>query len=70
VAQVGPERQEINDHLFGSLSARDFRHLAETLASLLDNFNYTVRLIKNAPSSRDQPDSLAVETFKALKEKR
>jgi DNA-binding MarR family transcriptional regulator len=70
VAQIGPERQKINDHLFGSLSERGFQYLAETLASLLDDFNYTVTLIKNAPSSRDQSDYFAVQNFKALKEKR
>jgi len=70
VVQIGPERQKINDHLFGSLSAQGFRQLAETLASLLDDFNYTVRLVKNAPSARDQSDHFAVQNFKALKEKR
>jgi len=70
VAQIGPERQKINDHLFASLSAQGFRRLAETLASLLDDFNYTVRLIKNVPSSRDQSDYLTVQNFKAPKEKR
>src|SRR5215475_9331273 len=57
VAQIGPERQKINDHLFGSLSARDFRYLAETLTSLLDDFNYTVRMIKSAPPSQINPGS-------------
>jgi DNA-binding MarR family transcriptional regulator len=67
VAHIGPERQKINDHLFGGLSAQGFRSLAETLASLLDDFNYTVRLIKNAPSARDQSDYFPVQNFKALK---
>src|ERR1700753_1811461 len=40
VERIGPERQRVNDHLFGSLSARDFRRLSETLASLLDDFAY------------------------------
>src|SRR5215469_614318 len=69
VAQIGPERQRINDHLFGSLSARDFRHLAETLVSLLDDFNYTVRLIKSAPPSRVNPVTSPSQNSKAPKEK-
>ena len=68
VAQIGPERQKINDHLFGSLSARDFRYLAETLTSLLDDFNYTVRMIKSAPPSQINPGSSLSRHFKALKE--
>ena len=70
VAQIGPERQKINDHLFGSLSARDFRYLAETLASLLDDFNYTVRLIKSAPVSRLNLTTWLSKSYKAPKEKR
>jgi hypothetical protein len=42
----------VNDHLFGSLSAKDFRRLSETLSSLLDDFAYTVRLLKSARSER------------------
>jgi hypothetical protein len=52
VESIGPERQRVNDHLFGGLSARDFRRLSETLSSLLDDFAYTVRLIKSARSER------------------
>lgn len=48
VERIGPERQRVNDHLFGSLSAKDFRRLSETLSSLLDDFAYTVRLLKSA----------------------
>lgn len=70
VAQIGPERQRINDNLFGSLSARDFRYLAETLASLLDDFNYTVRMIKSAPLSRINPGSSLSRHSKALKGKK
>jgi hypothetical protein len=43
----------INDHLFGSLSVRDFQSL-ETLAFLLDEFNYTVRLVKTAAARPNQ----------------
>jgi DNA-binding MarR family transcriptional regulator len=67
VTQIAPERQKINDHLFGSLSARDFQALSETLASLLDDFNYTVRLIKSAAPSRIH---LRPKDGNALKEKR
>jgi hypothetical protein len=42
----------VNDHLFGSLSAKDFRRLSETLSSLLDDFAYTVRLLKSARTER------------------
>jgi len=70
VTQIGPERQKINDHLFGSLSARDFRYLSETLASLLDDFNYTVRLIKSGPPSRFNPVTSLPKSYKAPKEKR
>lgn len=52
VERIGPERQRVNDHLFGSLSAKDFRRLSETLSSLLDDFAYTVRLLKSARSER------------------
>jgi DNA-binding MarR family transcriptional regulator len=70
VAQIGPERQKINDHLFGSLSARDFRYLAETLTALLDDFSYTVRLIKSAPPSQFDSITSPSKDSKALKEKR
>jgi DNA-binding MarR family transcriptional regulator len=68
VTQIAPERQKINDHLFGSLSAPDFHTLSETLASLLDDFNYTVRLIKGAAPSRI--DLLLPKDHKTSKEKR
>src|ERR1700733_643896 len=35
VASIGPERQRVNDHLFGSLSAKEFQRLCDTLSSLL-----------------------------------
>src|ERR1700733_4063813 len=52
VERIGPERQRVNDHLFGSLSAKDFRRLSETLSSLIDDFAYTVRLLKSARTER------------------
>jgi DNA-binding MarR family transcriptional regulator len=48
VASIGSERQRVNDHLFGSLSAKEFRRLCDTLSALLDDFAYTVRLLKSA----------------------
>jgi hypothetical protein len=52
VERIGPERQKVNDHLFGSLSAKDFRRLSETLSSLLDDFAYTVRLLNSARAEK------------------
>ncbi len=67
VESIGPERQRVNDHLFGSLTAKDFRRLSETLSSLLDDFAYTVRLIKSARSDRS-PGLSARGEFDALRE--
>lgn len=67
VESIGPERQRVNDHLFGSLTAKDFRRLSETLSSLLDDFAYTVRLIKSARSDRS-PALSARGEFDALRE--
>lgn len=47
VRQVGPERQWVNDHLFNSLSAKGFRDFSKTLATLLNDFAYTVSLLKH-----------------------
>ncbi len=52
VERIGPERQMVNDHLFGSLSQKDFRRLCDTLSSLLDDFAYTVRLLKSSRSEK------------------
>jgi DNA-binding MarR family transcriptional regulator len=52
VERIGPERQRVNDHLFGSLSEKDFRRLCDTLSSLLDDFSYTVRLLKSSRGER------------------
>jgi DNA-binding MarR family transcriptional regulator len=70
VEQIGAERQKINDNLFGSLSAPDFRHLADTLASLLDDFSYTVRLIRSVSTEGQPPVSLLRKNTKASREKR
>ncbi|RXH57314.1 Transcriptional regulator, MarR family [Granulicella sibirica] len=48
VQRVGPERQRVNDHLFGGLSAKSFRNLSKTLAALIDDFAYTMSLLKFA----------------------
>ena len=47
VRQVGPERQRVNDHLFNSLTAKGFRGLSKSLATLLNDFAYTVSLLKH-----------------------
>jgi DNA-binding MarR family transcriptional regulator len=47
VRRVGPERQRVNDHLFNSLTAKRFRDLSKTLTTLLNDFAYTVSLLKN-----------------------
>jgi len=70
VEHIGPERQLINDNLFGSLSARDFQHLAGTLGSLLDDFNYTVRLIKSVSAGVSFHTVIPRKNTKSPKEKR
>jgi DNA-binding MarR family transcriptional regulator len=52
VQSIGPERQKVNDRLFGSLSAKDFGRLCDILSSLLDDFAGTVRLLKSARADR------------------
>ncbi len=52
VQSIGPERRKVNDQLFGSLSAKDFRRLCDILSSLLDDFAYTVRLLKSARAEK------------------
>jgi DNA-binding MarR family transcriptional regulator len=47
VQRVGPERQMVNDELFCSLSARAFRDLSKTLSALIDDFAYTLSLLKH-----------------------
>jgi DNA-binding MarR family transcriptional regulator len=47
VQRVGPERQRLNDRLFNSLTAKGFRGLSRTLTTLLNDFAYTVSLLKH-----------------------
>lgn len=47
VQRVGPARQQMNDHLFGSLTAKGCRDFSKTLATLLNDFAYTVSLLKH-----------------------
>jgi DNA-binding MarR family transcriptional regulator len=42
VQRVGDERQRVNDHLFGSLTAQSFRDLSKTFATLIHDFAYTL----------------------------
>jgi DNA-binding MarR family transcriptional regulator len=58
VQSIGPERRKVNDQLFGSLSAKDFRRLCDILSSLLDDFAYTVRLLKSARGDKASGPSL------------
>jgi DNA-binding MarR family transcriptional regulator len=54
VLQIGPKRLLINDHLFRALSGDDFRQLAQTVASLIDDFTKTTNMLEvmaQAPSS-------------------
>jgi len=46
VRQIGPERRMVNDRLFRRLSGKDFRHLAKTVADLIDDFARTVDMLK------------------------
>jgi len=46
VQRVGAERQLVNDHLFGSLTARSFQELSKALSALIDDFAYTLGLLK------------------------
>jgi DNA-binding MarR family transcriptional regulator len=45
VQQIAPERLFVNDHLFRGLSGEDFRHLAHTVASMIDDFAQTVDML-------------------------
>jgi DNA-binding MarR family transcriptional regulator len=46
VLQIGPKRLLVNDHLFGGLSGGDFRQLARSVASLIDDFSDTINMLK------------------------
>lgn len=49
VQRVGPERQRVNNRLFGKLTAARFRNLSAALSLLLDDFARTVRLLQQGP---------------------
>ena len=44
--EIEPQRLLINNSLFRSMTAEDFRHLAKIMASLIDDFAATVNMIK------------------------
>lgn len=44
--EIEPQRLLINNSLFRSITAEDFHHLAEIMASLIDDFAATVNMIK------------------------
>ncbi|WP_151448915.1 MarR family winged helix-turn-helix transcriptional regulator [Lacisediminimonas profundi] len=52
VERIAPERLFVNDQLFRALSGEDFRHLASTVASLIDDFSHTVDLLKTVQRGR------------------
>jgi DNA-binding MarR family transcriptional regulator len=51
VRRVAPQRLIVNNHLFGKLSRKDFRHLAQTLALLIDDFAETIDMLKIMPDT-------------------
>jgi DNA-binding MarR family transcriptional regulator len=51
VQRIAPQRLIVNDHLFGKLSGKDFRHLAQTLAALIDDFAETIDMLKTMPNT-------------------
>lgn len=46
VLRIGPKRLFVNDHLFRSLSGRDFRNIARIVASLIGDFSKTVNMLQ------------------------
>jgi DNA-binding MarR family transcriptional regulator len=52
VQQIAAERLFVNDQLFRGLSGEDFRHLATTVASLMDDFAQTVDILKTTQRGR------------------
>ena len=52
VQRIGPERLLVNDHLFRGISGKDFRHLSQTVASLIDDFAQTVDMLKMMSKDR------------------
>jgi DNA-binding MarR family transcriptional regulator len=52
VREVGPVRLLVNDQLFRSISGEDFRHVARTIASLIDDFAGTIQMLKTLPEDQ------------------
>jgi DNA-binding MarR family transcriptional regulator len=50
--QIAAERLFVNDQLFRGLSGEDFRHLAATVASLIDDFAHTVDILETTQRGR------------------
>ena len=44
--EIEPQRLLVNNSLFRSIAAEDFRHLAKIMASLIDDFAATLNMIK------------------------
>jgi DNA-binding MarR family transcriptional regulator len=49
VLEVGPIRLLVNDQLFRGISGENFRHMAKTVASLIDDFSGTIQMLKTLP---------------------
>jgi DNA-binding MarR family transcriptional regulator len=57
VRRIAPQRLIVNDHLFGNLSGKDFHHLAQTLALLIDDFAETIDMLKTMPNTLQKSSS-------------
>jgi DNA-binding MarR family transcriptional regulator len=55
VLEIGSRRLLINDHLFRGLSGEDFRQLAQTIASLIDQFTEVPQMLKVMTQLQGKP---------------
>jgi len=55
VLEIGSRRLLINDHLFRGLSGEDFRQLAQTVASLIDDFTEVTHMLKVMTQVQGKP---------------
>jgi DNA-binding MarR family transcriptional regulator len=68
VQRIAPQRLIVNDHLFGKLSRKDFRHLAQTLAFLIDDFAETIDMLKTMPNTSNRVHTRAKQNPRASNE--
>ena len=59
VGALEPELLFVNDHLFRHLSREDFRGLARTVASLIDDFTQTIAILGAMTNRQRGPRALA-----------